>query len=322
MHKPPLPPNMAFKLIKKADNPEVNKEQLFQELNARAAVAMQAQVLDNTAADVMKVEKMLVYYTINYNFDYVELFVYSIKSLYKHNDNKYEFDVLVITSEEFIEVLMRRLEEENVRLDNIYFHCVPLAHDGVSASMDKLKVFEWEPINVYARVLYLDADIIFRKPISLLFQLQLEPGILHASVHLLQDHLHTTPYHSIIEYDLSTMRKFSENKIHAFNAGQFMFLNCARMRSHFNNVLWLSTVWDGMFFFEQAYMNHYFNTLFISDVHVLLDKFKFMAVHLGERAAEVPGIKLEDAVCVHFAGLACDAAAKKDFIMKHHADLI
>ena len=63
-----------------------------------------------------------------------------------------------------------------------------------------------------------------------------------------------------VREDITEDRKkyILENSPVPFNAGQFMFKNTNVMEGHFAAVLWLSSVWPGVFFFEQSFMNFYF----------------------------------------------------------------
>jgi ribosomal protein S17E len=51
---------------------------------------------------------------------------------------------------------------------------------------------------------------------------------------------------------------YDNTDIIPFNAGQYLFLNTYRMQQHFKNIIWLSSIWPGLYFFEQSFMNHYF----------------------------------------------------------------
>lgn len=309
-------PNPSIKLVKKHKELSYPTTPVLDELKNRfdKSITLSNEPLGN---------KNLVYFTLNYNLDYIFLFLYCLRSLAKFK-NTSDYDMLIICPKNYSQIILEIIEAYNIDLNcvNLYFHHVPLSDDGVAASMNKLKVYGWADINKYGKVLFLDVDILFNRPVCDLFKLQLKPGILHSTIHAAQDHLHSTPYHSLKEYSLSELNNFKQQGIYAFNAGQFMFINTPRMLAHFYNIDWLSQSWPDNFFFEQSFMNHYFNTNLISDVQVLLSKFKFMSVHMGEHAFNLPGIKMEEATAIHFAGEPCNATAKRKFIRKHCSYLL
>jgi lipopolysaccharide biosynthesis glycosyltransferase len=187
--------------------------------------------------------------------------------------------------------------------------------------MNKLKIYQFKGIKQYGKVLFLDVDIIAKESVSELFNLELDPNKLYSAIHRASDHLHSTKYHKLVDYDLAKMNEFRDKGIYAFNAGQYLFVNSARMMRHMYNVDWLSRAWPGEYFFEQAFLNHYFNWFCISDVHLLDRYVKFVSVHLWDKANIVNQYKLSYSI-IHFAGHACDAAKKIDFIRQFHPDLI
>lgn len=267
-------------------------------------------------------KKNLVFFTLNYNIDYIHLFLYCLRSII--NKDKHDaFDLLVICPIRFELLINDFIAESRIDLKgfNLMFHYVDEAKDGVEASMNKLKIYQFKDINLYGKVLFLDSDIIAKEPISELFNLELDAGKFYSAIHRASDHLHSTKYHSLIDYDLFKMNEFRDKGIYAFNAGQYLFVNSARMMSHMYNVDWLTRSWPGEYFFEQAFMNHYFNWFCISDVHLLDRSVKFMAVQLWDKADIASQYKLSYSI-IHFAGHACDAAKKIDFIRQFHPDLI
>jgi lipopolysaccharide biosynthesis glycosyltransferase len=184
-----------------------------------------------------------------------------------------------------------------------------------------LKIYQWESIHHYGKVLFLDADVLANKPLSELFDLQLDPDKFYSAIHSSHDRLHSTKYHKLVDYDLAKMNEFRDKRIYAFNAGQYLFVNSMRMLNHFYNVDWLSRAWPGEYFFEQSYLNHYLNWYCISDTHLLNQCVRFVAVHLWERGNSIDQNKTNYTV-IHFAGHACDAAKKIEYIRTFNPELI
>lgn len=267
-------------------------------------------------------KKNLVYFTLNYNLEYIDLFIYSLKSIV-NKDTPEQFDVLVICPPLFEDRINELIDANGIDLKgfNLLFYSVPESVDGVCASMNKLNIYRWERIHEYGKVLFLDADVLANKPLSTLFDLQLDPDKLHAAIHIPSDNLHNTKYHKLLNYDLAKMNEFRDKGVYAFNAGQYLFVNSLKMLNHFYNVDWLSTAWPGEYFFEQSYLNHYFNWYCISDVHLLNPHVKFVAVHLWDKGGAINQSKT-DYTIVHFAGHACDAAKKMEYIRTFNPELL
>lgn len=263
-------------------------------------------------------EKNLIYFTLNYSLDYIDLFLYCIKSIV-NKDSPDKFDLLVICPERF----KCLINERGIDLKgfNLLFHIVPEADDGVEASMNKLKIYQWPHIVNYGKVLFLDVDILAKEPVGELFDLHLDPDKFYSAIHFASDHLHNTAYHKLVNYDLRKMNEFRDKGIYAFNAGQYLFVNSLRMLRHMHNVDWLARTWSSEYFFEQSFLNHYFNWFAISDVHLLDRYVKFVAVHLWDAANSIHGYKLSYSI-IHFAGHACDARKKLDFISQFFPELI
>ncbi len=267
-------------------------------------------------------EKKLVYFTINHNVSYLFLFLYCLRSLSKTHRADCHYDILIICPEAMEQMIRELIKDYGIELccDYLYFHHVPVAVDGVAASMNKLKIYAWDRIKDYGKVLFLDVDILFRRSVGELFDLDLKPGILHSGIHMQHSQLHNNVCHRLAgKYSEAELKVFNAHNIYAFNAGQYMFVNSERMLRHFYNVSWLSRAWEGMYFFEQAFMNHYFNKYLISDVHLLNDRIKFIPVQLQENAFNSVN---SNVVFLHFTGEACNAAVKMKFIRNHFSDLI
>lgn len=307
--------NPSSSLLRKNKGIKHSKEDVLIELNNRFNNTF------NSSAEPLG-KKNLVFFTLNYNIDYIHLFLYCLRSIV-NKDNSDAFDLLVICPVRFESLINDFITAQDIDLKgfNLMFHHVDESNDGIDASMNKLKIYQFEGIDAYGKVLFLDSDIIAKEPISELFNLELDENKIHSAIHRASDHLHSTKYHSLVEYDLFKMNEFRDKEIYAFNAGQYLFVNSARMMHHMYNVDWLTRVWPDEYFFEQAFLNHYFNWFCISDVSLLERYVKFLSVHLWDKADIVSQYKLSYSI-IHFAGHACDAAKKIDFIRHFHPDLI
>ena len=309
------PANPSTALMRKNEGRLYAEDDLLKELNTRYRYTF-------NSSNAPLGQKNLIYFTINYSDSYIDLFTYCLRSIVNKDKND-AFDLLVICSPLFKIKINKLIDDGVIDLKgfNLLFHYVPEAEDGIEASMNKLKIYQFKNINDYGKVLFLDVDIMAKEPISELFNLELDPDIFYSAIHSYSDHLHNTKFHKLVDYDLAKMNEFRDKEIYAFNAGQYLFVNSVRMLRHLYNVDWLSRAWPGEYFFEQAFLNHYFNWFCISNVHLLASYVKFVSVHLWARADSLNQYKMSYSI-VHFAGHACDAAKKIDFIRQFHPDLI
>lgn len=307
--------NPSSLLIRKNKGITHSKEDVLIELNNRFNNTF------NSSVEPLG-KKNLVFFTLDYNIDYIHLFLYCLRSIV-NKDNSDAFDLLVICPVRFESLINEYIDAQCIDLKgfNLMFHHVDESNDGVDASMNKLKIYQFEGIDVYGKVLFLDSDIIAKEPISELFNLELDANKIHSAIYKPHDYLHNNKYHSLVEYDLVKMNEFRDKGIYAFNAGQYLFVNSARMLHHMYNVDWLTRAWPAEYFFEQSFLNHYFNWFCISDVYLLEGYVKFMAIHLWDKADIASEYKLSYSV-IHFTGHACDASKKIDFIRHFHPDLI
>lgn len=256
-------------------------------------------------SDIPVGTKNLIYYTVYFNKGYTELLDLSINSILKNS--KINFDILIITDEPTKELI-----------DKLYFtkKIVPkfliteTPFDGVIASQNKTRVFEYENINEYNNILFLDCDIVCIKDINTIFKQNLKTDTLYTAYNLNLSYGHHKTFHHgfemLSEDFVSEMRT---NKQMPFNAGQFLFKNSERMRKHFNNVCWFMESWAGEYFFEQAFMCYYFCKGYLTDSNVLQ---KHMSIVSTVTKSEYKITK--DTCLVHFIAPPLDAKTKKDFI--------
>ena len=256
--------------------------------------------------------KPLLYFSLGFDPRYITMAKACLRSISVHTSHKFKLDVLLISDSDAVQ---REFERT---FCNFRFHTfeVPPARDGIEASMQKLRVFEWENIWEYSDVLYLDADIVFDDvDIREAFRLKLDPSKIHSVIHdgaVLETH--RTVFHTIKSYDKEELERFREAKLMPFNAGQFMFKVNECMSQHFSNVSWLSRTWQKQFFFEQSYLNYYFNSNLASDTTVMSPIFSLF--YIGQDA--IASLERKSKKVVHYAGEACDSRTKIEFLMRHY----
>lgn len=205
---------------------------------------------------VISTGKNLLYYSLFYSTDYVNLLEVSLASIVK-NTPTINFDLLIITDAETKTFIEKLPSIKNFNVDYLVINSVESAP---LASINKLEIFNYPRINEYEKVLFLDADTVCIKDLTILFSKQLILGKLYIS--FTPNHLSPrllSPTHGMMYLTKEDAEFLYENTTATpFNAGQFMFVNSARMKKHFENVKWLQLAWTGEYFYEQGFMNYYF----------------------------------------------------------------
>lgn len=293
--------NGGYEFLRNADaNPDYDKVEKW--LNAGKSIEISDESIGN---------KNLIYFTLFYNDEYIDLLKFLLKSL---NNQKFKnFELLFITNNIMLEKL------KNLKLlssFNTNFYLMENVTNSVDASMQKIKIFEWEKIDQYKNILFLDLDILVINDISSVFENnKIKNNIFYGATHNHSQNLHRTAYHSLIDYSEEQLKNFSNKNISALNAGQFFIKNTKTMQKHFENINNFIKVWDGRYFFEQSFINYYFNLLEIADTQTLRDEFQFVSINENE-CEKTFGAR---SVFVHFMGNACNGIGKIEFIKKYYS---
>ena len=249
--------------------------------------------------------KNLIYYTVYFDKGYTELLNLSINSILKNS--KINFDILIITDEPTKQLVDKLSFTKKI---SPKFLITETPFDGVAASQNKTRVFEYESINEYNNILFLDCDIVCIKDVSNIFKQNLKTDTLYTAYNLNLNYSHHKTFHHGFEMLTDDfVAEMRVNKQMPFNAGQFLFKNSDRMREHFNNVCWFMESWAGEYFFEQAFMCYYFCKAYLTDSNVLQ---KHMSIVSTVTKSEYKITK--DTCLVHFIAPPLDAKTKSEFI--------
>ncbi len=205
----------------------------------------------------------LVYYTVGYNRTYIGVLSLSIQSLRKSG---YAGDILVICDESFLDECKDTLQGHTV-----IFRSFSDTKTPEQASINKLRVFEYERIDEYDRVLFLDCDIIVHMDVNTLFTRITNPSLLYVYTESTKQELHNNLMWGLENYSAGDIDYFKANDIHVFNAGCFAFVRTDSMKEHFLHVQYLISQHRGRFFYEQSFMNVYFNRNNQTDRTLLTD---------------------------------------------------
>lgn len=237
---------------------DVDKEIIFQHLYKKI------EDVKNTPDQIYRTGKNLIYYSIFLSDEYLQMLEWSLNSI-SHNTKTMNFDVLFITDEKFKQELLKK---PILQKFNCYFHIVDTPVDGIEASFKKLCIYDYNRINEYEKVLFLDTDIMCVKDLNEIFNYDLTPEKINTKSNLGISSMlsYTSATHGLMYLTHKDAKFIDDNtSVVPFNAGQFLFLNSYRMKLHFENVRWLKNVWPGIYFFEQSFMNHYFVFNYLTD---------------------------------------------------------
>ena len=201
----------------------------------------------------------LVYYAIGYNEKYISLLDISIKSLMIYSS----VDILVICDASLLPMCKEVLPER------VLYMTTPDSLTIESSAMQKLNIFDYENINSYDRVLFLDSDIIVHTSLEPFFNGVRRPGILYVYTEREEQYEHKNLCFSLLNYTSKDFLMFTLNKVMVFNTGCFLFVRCPAMKFHFDEIRKMIKTHKGPFFYEQSFMNVYFNKLNATDRTVL-----------------------------------------------------
>lgn len=259
-------------------------------------------------------EKNLIYFTIFHNKEYILLLNMLLGTLAKQSFKN--FELLFITDQHMCEEIQRL---DVIKQFKCNYNLIDRVDSAIDASMQKLKIFEWKKINDYKNILFLDADILVVGNLNHIFNnKKIKNNIFYGATHNHDQHLHKTIYHSLIDYTEKELKRFFDKKISAINAGQFFFRNTRTMQEHFKNINEFIKIWDGRYFFEQSFINYYFNLLEIADTKIFKNEFQFVSINEHEHDKTFES----GSVFVHFMGNACNGEGKIEFIKKYYNTFI
>lgn len=156
--------------------------------------------------------KKLIYFTIGKNLLFVNLFKMCIETL---NNTGYNGDILIITD------CKDKIEKQINFINDVYYLELPKC-DLLQSSANKFKIYQFEKISDYDKIIYCDADCLWIKNPDLLFSLITENKIYVAN----EKHLMIEKYYNCNFNEEETLRIQSQ-KIKGFSAGFFGFnRNC------------------------------------------------------------------------------------------------
>lgn len=199
------------------------------------------------------IKKNLIYFSVGINSVYAEMAKLSIKTI--DNSNSDFLDILVITDKNFYEDNFKFFDRPN-----FYIHIVDDIKNPDEVCFNKTRIFDFENINDYENILYLDSDILINYNLNYLFKKCKKDSKLYSVVEDYSIENHRRIQFGFENYSQEDIDFFRNKKIYTFNCGMFLFKNSYLMRKNFNEVRNLINNHQGNFFSDQSFMNYYFNT--------------------------------------------------------------
>lgn len=198
--------------------------------------------------------KNLVYYSLGNHSVYAEMLKLSIQTIDESNDNF--IDILIITDITFYEKNL-----VNLKRPNLFFHFIEEPKNNDEICFNKYIIFDWDKIDEYQKILYLDTDTLVSYDLKKLFNKCNSINKLHVVVEDYSIENHNRIQFGFGDYDKNQIKSFSDNSIFTFNAGSFLFTNNQIIKQHFNNLRKLIESGRENYFTDQSFVNYYFNTL-------------------------------------------------------------
>lgn len=194
----------------------------------------------------------LVYFTIGYQEQYIELLKLCLRTLKEQCDMS-NIQTMVMCDAPFY---------DKVQQLGVDYIMLTRANTGaMQVSMRKLEVFSFDRINEFDKVVYLDSDIIITGDLAPIFREIQMKDKLYVFDESDDYEEHNKIYFGCQNYTNDDILKFRYMGIKVFNCGQFGFRVSDEMRAHFYNILYFINGYKEEYYYEQSFMNYYFNTL-------------------------------------------------------------
>jgi hypothetical protein len=168
--------------------------------------------------NIINLMKNLIYFTVGFNPEYIELTYWCIYSLLYQGLSLENLDILIMCDQEYVKYVEEKLPSWVKIMITDHNNC------AMHASMRKMEIFNFVDIYQYDKILYLDSDIVSVKNIKVFFEKELDPNVLYVKSENVD---HTSSFHSLESYKYTNeqMMFFKEHDIKPFSCGHFLFKN-------------------------------------------------------------------------------------------------
>ena len=208
-------------------------------------------------------DNYLIYFSVFFDKGYLQLLKYFLVSLKLYSKLE-SIDLLILTSEDFRIEINKMAKELQLKIFIKTFNYNSMFEAGAA----RLHIFEYENIDHYNKILYLDADIIIQGNIMKIFECLIEDKLYAVKENNINTIGNGAFFFDFNKFDLNTP---------AFNDGVLLFKNSANIRRVFediNNHIDIFNKQDSIkpFCLEQPFVVYHFITNNLCDIEVLTDK--------------------------------------------------
>jgi predicted O-methyltransferase YrrM len=171
--------------------------------------------------------KNLLYFCVFHNRDYLKLASILLGSLRFFSNNLKNIDILVFTSLNFKEDFLNLSDIFGLNLNFKFFEF----NTTSESAMARVYIYDYENINVYDKILYIDTDIIIQNDLNILFNQDIESEKVYALAE-------GTVYHEIRGgWFFTHLTCEQKHKIVGINSGILLWKNCEKIKEIFNNII-------------------------------------------------------------------------------------
>jgi lipopolysaccharide biosynthesis glycosyltransferase len=166
--------------------------------------------------------KNLIYACVFYQSDYLILLEILLESIYKKGNIQPDTDILIITLPGFKDIIEPKIEYMKLP---IKYYLLDI-YDFYDSCCSRLRLFEYEHIDLYDNILYLDTDVLINNDMNLLFKQEIDKTKLYAIV---EGTINGCYWGSDL-FDLTKV----DNSITGFSSGVLYFKNSPEIRELFS----------------------------------------------------------------------------------------
>jgi lipopolysaccharide biosynthesis glycosyltransferase len=180
-------------------------------------------------------KKNLVFLAVYCQSDYLKLFNLFFVSLFRSEPKREDFALLVMTSPSFSEKLLKIVKVIDSEID-VHIWVTEEKTDIFSAAFARYKIFEFERINEFQKILYLDTDVLLNGSLKKLFDCELVEDCIYCLPEGgLADESDFYGRSLLVEAGLAPDHLFGDG----FTSGVLLFANSISVRNIFHAVIHL-----------------------------------------------------------------------------------
>jgi hypothetical protein len=256
--------------------------------------------------------KNLIYMSVFKEPEYVKLICLLIKSLAEFgNVNMFTTDILIYTSQDFVDLICQRLKEINfpphVKLP-IFFKIFEKDHivEIFQVCCMRLQIFNNDFIHNYDKILYLDNDVLINSDVNVLFNQEIDDDKLYG----IEDGTIGHFFWGSNFFDFDSGEFSREQK--GFSSGILLFKNSESMRQLYediNNHVWylINNEQHNILFYDQPIINYN-----------AIKKGKYDNTWLMKYAKNSPLEREDEKIIYHFPGTVGETVLKYDRMEKFY----